>query len=51
MELLDSLILGLNVALSPTNLLFCLVGVILWLVWRGHVREAAPARARSASRA
>ena len=31
--------------------LFCLVGVILWLVWRGHVREAAPARARSASRA
>ncbi len=29
MELLDSLALGFNVALSPTNLLFCLVGALI----------------------
>jgi putative tricarboxylic transport membrane protein len=29
MELLDSLILGFHVALSPTNLLFCLVGALI----------------------
>src|SRR5262245_16885514 len=29
MELLDSIILGFNVALSPANLLFCLVGALI----------------------